>query len=85
MELFRLRQRELIFLPPYSPQLNQIEEVFSTIKARYRALTPQPSNRDQAKTAVSNQLDGLKVHDFTGFFRHMRAFVALSLAGQPFI
>lgn len=36
---FRDKDLTLEFLPPYSPQLNPIEEVFSMIKARYRSVT----------------------------------------------
>ena len=35
-ELIEGRDRELLFLPPYSPDLNPIEEAFSKVKAFLR-------------------------------------------------
>ena len=35
-ELIEAKGRELLYLPPYSPDLNSIEEAFSKIKALLR-------------------------------------------------
>lgn len=32
------------FLPPYSPQLNPIEEFFAVIKAKYKSIKPRPKS-----------------------------------------
>jgi len=32
------------YLPPYSPQLNPIQEVFSTLKSRYHEIRPLATN-----------------------------------------
>ncbi len=41
-QLIQQRQATLLFLPPYSPDLNPIEKRFDTIK-RYRSYTPEIS------------------------------------------
>jgi transposase len=38
---------QVLFLPPYSPQLNPIEQVFAQIKARYRSHQQTRSNSKQ--------------------------------------
>lgn len=38
MELIKNKKRKIIYTPPYSPQYNPIEEVFSEIKRKYRYL-----------------------------------------------
>jgi len=40
------------FLPPYSLDLNPIENVFSTIKSRYSAIRPLPSTSTMIKEYV---------------------------------
>ena len=41
-----LTENSIIFkyLPPYSPQLNPIEEIFSVVKSRYHNIRPQSQN-----------------------------------------
>ena len=59
---------KVIFLPPYSPELNPIEEVFSLVKNAIRRLEPR---------CIPSLVDALK-HAFTlvtpeklqGYFRH---------------
>jgi len=42
----------LHYLLPYCPQLNPIEEFFSTLKSRYFRLRDKISNSEQIKIAV---------------------------------
>ena len=59
---------ELLFLPPYSPDFNPIEQAFSKLKASLR--------RAQARTyealigAMGRALDEITERDASGFFRH---------------
>jgi len=39
----RSRRRELLYLPPYSPDLNPIEQFFSKLKAYLRKVAARPS------------------------------------------
>ena len=51
----------LHYLPPYCPQLDPIEEFFSTLKSRYSRLRDKISNSEQIKIAVRriiNKMEG---------------------------
>jgi len=68
---------ELVYLPPYSPDLNPIEEAFSKVKGLMR--------RAEARThaglveAMGRALDAVTTRDTRGFFEH-RGYRTL---GQP--
>lgn len=66
---------ELLYMPPYSPELNPIEEAWSAIKGRLR--------RRKART-IPEYLDGLTdacsaidAEKCKGFFRHAAQFGSL--------
>ncbi len=67
-ELIEGRDCELRYLPPYSPDLNPIEEAFSKLKSSLR--------KAQARTfgalveAIGRALDAITERDASGFFRH---------------
>lgn len=67
-ELIEGRDCELLYLPPYSPDLNPIEEAFSKLKALLR--------RAKARThktlveAMGRALDAITASDARGFFEH---------------
>ncbi len=67
-ELVEERGCELLFLPPYSPDLNPIEEAFSKVKGLLR--------RTEARTcealieAMGRALDAVTAEDARGFFGH---------------
>jgi transposase len=67
-ELIEERGCELIYLPPYSPDLNPIEEAFAKLKALLR--------RAGARTCealiemMGRALDALTASDARGFFEH---------------
>ena len=67
-ELIEGRGCELLFLPPYSPDLNPIERAFAKLKASLR--------RAQGRTfgalieAMGRGLDEITDQDASGFFRH---------------
>ena len=67
-ELIEGRGCELLYLPPYSPDLNPIELAFSKLKASLR--------RAQARTfealigAMGRALDGITGRDASSFLRH---------------
>ncbi len=68
-ELIEGRGCELLFLPPYSPDLNPIERAFAKLKASLRS-------RAQARTfwalieAMGRELGEITDQDASGFFRH---------------
>ncbi len=67
-ELIEGRGCELWFLPPYSPDLNPIEEAFSKIKARLRKTAAR--TREALMEAVGEALSAVTSQDAHGWFAH---------------
>jgi transposase len=59
---------ELVYLPPYSPDLNPIEQAFSKVKGLLRKA--QARNREALIEAMGRALDAVTVRDVLGFFGH---------------
>ena len=57
-----------LFLPPYSPDLNPIENVFSKIKNRLRSLACR--SREQLWEKMQSVLDEVTARDARNCFRH---------------
>ena len=51
-EIFRSEGHKLMFLPPYSPQLNPIERYWASLKRKLRKILPQHKSLDSAITCV---------------------------------
>ena len=58
----------LLYLPPYSPDLNPIEPAFSKIKQRLRSLALRLS--DELWDQMQSVLAAITPSDATNFFRH---------------
>jgi transposase len=67
-ELLEERGCELLYLPPYSPDLNPIEEAFSKIKGILRKA--QSRSREAMIEAMGRALDAITPQDTKGFFEH---------------
>jgi transposase len=67
-ELIEGRGCELIYLPPYSPDLNPIEEAFAKIKALLRKAAAR--TREALLEAMGRALDTVTASDARGFFEH---------------
>jgi len=67
-ELIEARQAELRYLPPYSPDLNPIEMVFSKIKQLLRTLACR--TRTALWQCMQAVLDTVTPSDATNCFRH---------------
>ena len=67
-ELIETRQAELLYLPPYSPDLNPIELVFSKIKQLLRTLKTR--TKDALWHSMQAVLDTVTPSDATNCFRH---------------
>jgi transposase len=67
-ELIEGRGCELMYLPPYSPDLNPIEEAFSKLKASLRRA--EARTREALLEAMGLALDAVTVNDARGFFEH---------------
>ena len=57
-----------IYLPPYSPDLNPIEEMWSKIKAYLRKVKARVS--DKLEQAVIDAFSTVSVSDISGWFEH---------------
>jgi transposase len=67
-ELIEERGCELIYLPPYSPDLNPIEEAFAKLKALLRRAGARTC--EALIEAIGRALDALTASDARGFFEH---------------
>jgi transposase len=67
-ELIEERGCELIYLPPYSPDFNPIEEAFSKIKGILRRIEAQ--TREVLVGALGEAISAVTARDARGFFEH---------------
>ncbi len=67
-ELIEARQAELMYLPPYSPDLNPIEMVFSKTKQLLRSLACR--TRTALWQCMQTVLDAVTTSDATNCFHH---------------
>jgi transposase len=66
--LIQAAQAELVYLPPYSPDLNPIEQAFGKIKQRLRSMACRSVERLWA--VMQSVLDAVTPSDAEAFFRH---------------
>jgi transposase len=67
-ELIEGRGCELLYLPPYSPDLTPIEEAFSKIKGLIRKA--EARSREALLEAIGAAISTLGVQDACGYFEH---------------
>jgi transposase len=67
-ELIEARGCELIYLPPYSPDLNPIEEAFSKLKHTLRKIGAR--GKEALIEAMGRALGAVSAQDVRGFFTH---------------
>ena len=65
-EIVEGRDCELLYLPPYSPDMNPIEEAFAKLKSRLRATAAR--SREALIEAIGAALDAITAGDAHGFF-----------------
>ena len=76
-ELIEAKGCELLYLPPYSPDLNPIKEAFSKVKGLLRRARVR--SREALIEAMGRALDAVTMKDIRGFFKHC----GYPLPGQP--
>src|SRR5215210_4916798 len=76
-ELVEARGCELLFLPPYSPDYNPIEEAFSKIKGLLRKA--QARTRETLIEALGAAISAVTVQDTRGFIEHCGYRLAVQL------
>ena len=67
-ELIRSRGAQVLYLPPYSPDLNPIENVFAKIKQHLRSLACR--TRESLWETMQSVLDHVTATDAINCFRH---------------
>jgi len=67
-EIVEQRGCELMYLPPYSPDLNPIEQAFSKVKGLMRKA--EARTREALIEAMGRALDAVTSGDARGFFSH---------------
>ena len=66
--LIEARGCRLMFLPPYSPDLNPVELLFSKVKAVLRAI--EARTKERLVDEIASALERVRPSDVTGWFRH---------------
>ncbi len=67
-ELIEGRGCELLYLPPYSPDLNPIEEAFAKVKGVLRKA--EARSREALIEAIGQAISAVTEQDVRGFFEH---------------
>jgi transposase len=67
-KLIKDRGCQLLYLPPYSPDLNPIEEAFSKVNRSLRVIGAR--TREVLVEAIGMALDAVSARDAKGFFAH---------------
>lgn len=67
-DYFKKHNINVIYLPPYSPELNPIEEVFS--KAKNYINRQKARTIDALLTAIDNAFNSISSDDIYGYFIH---------------
>ena len=67
-DLIKAKGCELIYLPPYSPDFNPIEQAFSKLKNYLRAACAR--SRDALMEVIGEALRTIAVSDAEGYFEH---------------
>ncbi len=67
-QLVEERGAELLYLPPYSPDLNPIEEAFAKIKNLLRKA--EARTREALVEAMGQAISAVSARDAQGFFEH---------------
>ncbi|XP_055521237.1 insertion element IS630 uncharacterized 39 kDa protein-like [Leucoraja erinacea] len=73
-------QFEVVYLPPYSPFLNPIEELFSAW--RWRVYDRQPHARMPLLQAMEQACGDIEVRSIHGWIRHTRGYFPRCLVGE---
>jgi transposase len=67
-KLIEDRRCQLLYLPPYSPDLNPMEEAFSKVKRLLRIIGAR--TKEELVEAIGKALDMVSARDARGFFTH---------------
>lgn len=71
---------EAIFLPPYSPFLNPIENLFNQWKQKIKRR--QPSSKEELNVAINESVQEISRENCSNYFRNMQTYIPLCLRRQ---
>jgi transposase len=72
----------LLFLPPYSPQLNPIEEVFSKWKEFIKSKNSRTS--EELVDYIHQTKNFITIEEFGNYFSHMKSFILRALRREEY-
>ena len=78
--LIEMSNHQLVFLPPYSPFLNPIEEVFSKFKNYIKGTTHE--TLFELERCILTGFTMITEEDCIGYFNHMRTYISPSIQSQ---
>jgi len=73
----------LIFLPPYSPMMNPIEEMFSKVKIYARNILAYPERHQNLTEIINESVETVTITDCNNHFLNMLVKLPSAVAGQP--
>ena len=79
---FRAWYHEVMFLPPYSPELNPIEELFSKLKGIVKRA--ESRNVEQLLESIGRAHEMVTRDDCQGYYNHMRSYVDRALNREDY-
>ena len=75
----------ILYLPPYSPQLNPIENFFSIVKSKIKASREPKETFNQMRSAIANNIVSIELEVYPNLYRSMRNLVLKAAASEIFI
>lgn len=82
-EIIQTHGHSLLFLPPYSPFLNPIENLFS--KWKQTVSTRRPSNEEELLSIIDDAANFISESDCEGFYRNMLGFISRCILKETII
>ena len=64
-------KHQIVYLPPYSPQLNPIENVFSKLQSFINNNMDSINNDDQLVECIHKAIASVSIHDCYQFYLHV--------------
>ncbi|KAG0425789.1 hypothetical protein DMUE_6010 [Dictyocoela muelleri] len=83
-EWFSINGVQNLYLPPYSPELNPIEEVVLMVKSKYNAIKPRAITKIDLIGNIERVIHSLKNAKFDNCYQHMRSFITKSINMESF-
>ena len=80
--LIESKRHNLLFLLPYNPQLNPIEELFSNWKGQIKS--GNPNTKDDLLALIKCSMTKITSQDCCGYFNYVREFEVKGVRREDF-